>query len=675
MGREWKWCVPVILNQKEEYFKEYLDKLITMKADMVLLVAPFPEANILSTEEWRAYSNKLKQKVEFFEANGIKAGFWMARTIGHTPAFSSTGRKEKAVFQEITGPAGKSAGGCYCPLDENFKKYLSKAFKIIAESGVKFILLDDDFRIGLHGDEAKLGCFCPLHIEKFSKRAKMNLSRNQLVGKVVCGNPNKIRSQWLKFTGESLVYLAKIIEKAVHSVNKKIRIGQCASPSHWSSEGFEMKDLLKALAGKTRPFVRISGAPYWAKESASSLPHILELNRLEYSWLNKNNTEVVTEGDTFPHTRFYCSAKMLHSYTQFILASGFSGIMEYALPYFPKPGYETAYTATAVKYAENYAAIRRFFPEDDASKGLNVIINQNYNCNITASSDLNKALAEWTQNYIPPVLSGISGLGIPLTYNEAAGPSFLSGASVLALKVGELNNILKNGVLVDAVASEGLLKRGVDIGIKTMKKAVDPVLEKYSGGINGRYAGESIWLLNSGENVYFHCEPKPGAKTISEFQDDNKNALYPGTILYENAKGQRFCILPYDMSKASACRQLIHSYAKQEQLAQCLGWAGRTPLVVSIRQPAAHIMCKAAKSGKRLAIAVHNCHLDPLLNPVLLLRPDIKVGKKIELLLPDAKKSVLTTGFEYQNDGKYGYLKIKCKINTLELLSIGLRQD
>jgi len=86
-------------------------------------------------------------------------------------------------------------------------------------------------------------------------------------------------------------------------------------------------------------------------------------------------------------------------------------------------------------------------------------------------------------------------------------------------------------------------------------------------------------------------------------------------------------------------------------------------------------MCKAAKSGKRLAIAVHNCHLDPLLNPVLLLRPDIKVGKKIELLLPDAKKSVLTTGFEYQNDGKYGYLKIKCKINTLELLSIGLRQD
>ena len=55
--------------------------------------------------------------------------------------------------------------------------------------------------------------------------------------------------------------------------------------------------------------------------------------------------------------------------------------------------------------------------------------------------------------------------------------------------------------------------------------------------------------------------------------------------------------------------------------------------------------------------------------------PDIKVGKKIELLLPDSVKPVLSSRFVYRNDGKNGYLKVKCRIKTLELLGVGLKQE
>jgi|GEM_PF-4428322 len=674
MKKTWKWIVPIILGQKEEYFKEYLKMLKEMRADMVLMAGPFPEANVLGKEQWRRYSGILKQRTRFFDANGIKSGFWMARTLGHSSSFSSTGRRQGLIFQELVGPKGQTAHGCYCPLDNDFKKYMAQAVKQIAGSGVKFILLDDDFRMSLHGEEARLSCFCPLHIKKFNKLAKMNLSREQLVKKVICGKPNKTREKWLKLTGESLIGMAKVIEKAAHSVDKKIRIGQCASPSHWCSEGFNMIDLLRTLAGKTSPFVRICGAPYWAKDS-TSLSHILEYNRLEYNWIKKHDIEVVAEGDTFPHTRFYCSAIMFHSYTQFIIAAGIPGILDYAIAYSQKPDHETAYVQTAAKYIENYAAIRKFFPEKYIDKGLNIIINQNYNKNISASTDIGKAISDWQTEYMPPVLMGISRLGIPLMYNEGTGPVLLSGHMVFNLNDKELKKILKQGVVVDAVAAEWLMKKGIDIGIKSIQKAKNnPVLEHYNGIFNGKHEGSSTWLLNYEKDLYYEFEPGVKAVIASKFQDDNRKEMFPGTILYENARGQRFCILPYDMKKVKGGIQLLLGYAKQHQLAECISWVGKKPLPVFIRQPDVHIMCKTAKDESRIAIAVQNCHQDTLDKPVLLLNPDIKVGKKIELLLPDSKKSFLSSRFEYKNDGKYGYLKIMCKVRSLELLCVGLKQ-
>ena len=233
----------------------------------------------------------------------------------------------------------------------------------------------------------------------------------------------------------------------------------------------------------------------------------------------------------------------------------------------------------------------------------------------------------------------------------------------------------REGVVLDAVAAEVLLNKGIDIGIKSITKAfANPVKECFgNNSMNGRYVGENILLYNY-RNVYYECEPRAGAVILSRFIDDRGNDMYAGTILYENANGQRFCILPYDMRKATACLQLIYGYAKQEQLTECITWAGREPLPVSIRQPDIHIMCKAAKDGSRIAIAVQNCHLDTLENPVLLLNPGIKTGSKIELMLPDAERTVLSSDFEYKSDGKYGYLEIRCLVHPLGFLGIGLKQ-
>ena len=439
MKHTWKWIVPVMLNQKEECFKGYLDIFRNMQVDMALLVADsFPEGKVLTAGSSREYAEKLREKREYFESNGIRAGCYMGRTIGHSAAMSSTGRTETPLFREIVGPEGDVITGCYCPLDKNFQKYMAMVFKAIALSDITFILIDDDFRMHQRDAEEKLGCFCPLHIKEFNKRTGLQLSRAQLVKKVICGKPNTLRDKWLTLTGDSLIGMAKVIERAVHSVNTHIRIGLAVSHSHWFAEGIEMMGLLKALSGGTKPFIRILGAPY-GTQAPDAISHILEYTRLQYGWIKKYDVEVVTEGDTFPHTRFYCSATMLHSYTQFMLASGMPGILYMVVAYSPKPDHETGYIKNSIKYITHYEAIRKFFPQNYEDLGLNVVLTQNSCKNLTASGSVTQAMNEWPGEFIPPVLGAISRLSLPLKYNDTHGPTLLSGHNVSVLKEKELD--------------------------------------------------------------------------------------------------------------------------------------------------------------------------------------------------------------------------------------------
>ena len=89
----------------------------------------------------------------FFRAQGFEVAFWLGRSIGHTEL--PTDRK-RWPFQPIVGPTGAEVPGCFCPLDRRFRRYLAHGLAIIAQSGVDFILIDDDYRMQNHGANARL---------------------------------------------------------------------------------------------------------------------------------------------------------------------------------------------------------------------------------------------------------------------------------------------------------------------------------------------------------------------------------------------------------------------------------------------------------------------------------------------------------------------------------------
>ena len=157
----------------------------------------------------------------YLEENGFEVGVWFAPTIG----YGGYDVDDKNFYQRIVDMDGKKINA-YCPLDDNFCDDLTKQFKLLAKTGVKHILLEDDFT--LSGGKLwveRMGCACDLHMKKLSEILKRDISRGELLPYLISGERNEYRSAYLKLMGETLLKLAGVIERAVHSVDENIRIG------------------------------------------------------------------------------------------------------------------------------------------------------------------------------------------------------------------------------------------------------------------------------------------------------------------------------------------------------------------------------------------------------------------------------------------------------------------
>ncbi|MCD9025553.1 hypothetical protein [Cohnella silvisoli] len=680
---------------RERQWEDYLDILRKMKADRALLFAPLdnicrtpvkvkksivgdamleplPRQETIDTpslELYRVWSDLLRERIADLQALDIEPAFWLGHTIGHGGSLSAGG---DAAFQQIVGPEGKEAAGCYCPLDKAFAGYIGEALAVMAESGVGLILLDDDFRLHTHKPDASVGCFCPLHLQAFQEKTGIRMEREQLIKQALQGKPNEIRRAWLEVLGESLLGFAQRIEQAVHAVNPAARIGLATGMTLWSNEGVDMLSLLQALAGPTQPFLRTIGAPYWAKEP-SQAGWVIELTRLQQSWAGRWGVELAAEGDTFPHTRYHCSSSMLHAYQQGLITAGFPGMIHYPVVYSPPPDHEPGYVALQEESAPYYAALSRFFPADYGDVGVTPVYRPNNFMHVAMPEDIGQSAATWPEE--PVALRYLARLGIPVAYEDNEGPVLLSGYGAAGLPDEELERLLDRGAILDATAAIWLAERGIDVGFRSSNAGKAPRFESFSEEIfSGSYTGHLIWLLTSGEGIYRAFDVLEGATVISRFEGNGEDERYPAVFLYENGQGRRFCVMAFDFYQARNGVQLVYNYARQEQLTRCLAWVNRVPVAVTVNgHPDVRVICRKKLGGARLAIGIQNNHLDPIRNPVLRLDPSIVVGESIELLMPETTQARLSSDFEYRNDGTYGYLKIRCSIPSMGLLSVGIQ--
>lgn len=321
--------VPVSLASPSFDAEKYVPVLHKLGAARVLIALP-----TLTTDNSALYP-KLEQALRAFSQAGLKCGVWywafMVKDADFTPV---TG---------INGPCAENR----CPADEAFLRFAEEHIRKIAALGPELILFDDDLRFG--HIESGYGCICPHHKRRIA--ALMKCAPDDLPADLYAaftGGPNLLRTAMLTAWGESLKTFCARMRAAVDSVDPAVRIGICSCMSVWDTDGVDTYTLAQILAGGTRPYIRLIGAPYWGalKAWGNRLQDVIELERMERSWYPGGNAEIVSEGDVFPRPRYAVPASYLDIFdTALRFSGGFSGIQKYVLDYTSSVGYETGYTA------------------------------------------------------------------------------------------------------------------------------------------------------------------------------------------------------------------------------------------------------------------------------------------------------------------------------------------
>lgn len=522
----YKISVPVIIDNPYFNKEQVLSELKRMNAHRIALAV---ERNVDYAFSSPEVIEKLKNLIEYFEQNGFETLVWIGETLGHAPNGNYGDKYTSMVKSDGTKLAS------FCPFDKNFINDLCNWVKDVANAGAKMIMLDDDFRFGLRGNES-IECVCPLHMERINNILGENLTREQFVQKAFCGGKNKYRDAYLKANGDALCEISYQMRQTLDIINPDIRLGFCCAPNAWDTNGVLPVKLARIMAGKTKPFIRLCGAPYWNWIKPS---HAAEYVRLQSKLLQNEDIEFFAEGDTYPRPRFATPASYLECFDQIVRADGTTdGILKYALDYASTPSYETGYVDFHEQNESLYSDIHKLF---DGKKAVGVVpvnpVDIARNMEICDNSDIdyiqhnlfggkaNCSIDFAIKNSLPTTYDGN---GVHIVFGEAA------------KYVDE--TVLKNGAIIDISAAKILMEKGIDVGIEKIENV--PIVGKSSfEGVPKelfKECGETV-RLSDFEDV--NITYKSNANIVSQIHKGEK--VYSGAAEYKS-----FMILPVDAKNA-----------------------------------------------------------------------------------------------------------------------------
>lgn len=483
--------------------------------------------------------------------------FWCSDTAGLTTMTASDGWRSPTFC---------------CPLDPEFRKTAGAMMRDFVRTGVDMILLDDDFRYG-NFRNGELVCTCARHMARIEERLGEKIMPADLKRKAMTGGRNRYRDAWMDVNGASFREYAAFLRACADEVNPNVRIGLCSCMSHWDYDGVDAATTARILAGRTRPFLRLIGAPYWASPQGPhyygcNLQSVIEYERMERSWVTGGDIEVVSEGDTYPRPRWATGSSHLELFDLALRVDGrFDGILKYALDY-DDPMLEDGYV---VRHVRNRPLCREIALRFDGREAVGVRIYE-------ARDRLREAVLEgrlagnmnFLQTFGSAAAACCSDLAIPTVWEGEGLVGMAFGENVRSVPA----EARRRGLVIDAWAARILMAQGVDVGVKDRET----------------------------------MEPAEGAEVIGP----GAAGRPPFAFLTRNDAGERYLVLPVEAywAKPDWRRNATAGRLLAEGIRRL---AGRPLPAFLAGNPDVMLMAKDGSDGSR-SVAVLNCFTDALVD-------------------------------------------------------------
>ena len=591
----YKIAVPILQRNFERADRERIvHELKRLDADRVFLCV---DNYTLDQSKLDEYFEDVAANCKFLKDQGFEVGTWYG-------TFLLTG---DSPFMNLHSLKGKRIDDFICPSDENFVRFAADYIRRVAKCGFDVIQFEDDFRYAYFASTP--ACLCPNHVRRINELTGESHTHEQIKEFILTGGKNKVRDAYLKANGDAFRHFAAEMRRAVDEVNPNIRIGYCSCMSNWDVDGTDAYELAKLLAGNTRPFVRLIGAPYWAADrawGASELGDVIEFERMESAWTKHPDVEVWAEGDPHPRPRLNCPASYLEGFDTAIRASGCTdGIIKYGLDYFSNADYETGYADRHERNRPIYRAIDRLFG-DKKSCGVRVYESMKKVSDMVMPTKVNTEV-KIDYLFFSQAARAFSRSSIPTVYegDGVCGVAFDENARNLPL------DALKNGLILDLAAAEILTERGIDVGLIDIGKAIGNGEGPKPLRMEEHFLGDGNHISIFGATVY-DVKVKDNAEILSDIATDA--GRIPLSYRYENAQGNRFLVL--NLNTRFDQSAMLRHYARSRQIADNVSWlSGKKLPAYTYGHPNMYLQTKE-KDGS-LAVGLWNLFADVAFEPIV----------------------------------------------------------
>ena len=592
----YKVSVPILLTNPrfESYVPRYIELLREAKVDRVFLVS----ASLMDPEEQKCISiERLKKYVPVFRDEGYEVGIWI-NSLGHGGTCSEFVNDDITDgLQRMVGLDGRMNMGAYCPLCENVQKTAADWVRRLGETGADLIMMDDDYRYGFRHD---ILCACEKHRRVFEKELGEPFDADRMRRALTEGAPNHWRDTWLRVQGKSLNDFARILRKALNETAPEMRFSICSVLSTWDTDGVDSVTLAKTLAGDTRPYLRLIGAPYWAairNFHEIKLGAVCEYERLQQYWCRNEDMEIFCEGDSYPRPTYIVPAAYLEGFDQVMRAAGTNdGILKYMFDYVSSPDYE-------LRYLNEHKANMPLYDMIDRKLAGKQAVGATVFAPMKTLTLSHFPAVKLDDNCIPAVLRFVADNSLPVRYDEGKDATFIFGdAAELA---GEEQFV--HGAVLDITAAQILTRRGFDVGLRGVNGTVNPAEEHFihENEVTGIIGGN--WI---------------SAKIADNAKVDSRLSGYgmedcPGVYTYENANGQRFAVYCFRAQQAfetGSARGAFRGWTRAKQIRRLLAWLSESELdAVCDGAPGLYMMAK--RSENEMTVMLWNFGEDAVLEP------------------------------------------------------------
>jgi len=522
------------------------------------------------------YLPHLKRAKKQFDQDGITTSInpWM--TLNHAD-YGRDSRDSFPQMQWMVNYTGEPCNATACPLSMAFHDHLIGAYCLYAQVRPRILWVEDDLRHFNH-PPAEWGCFCDLHLNRFSQIVGETLSREELVKCILQpGRPHPYRALWLDFQGAYMVDLAARLESGVHSVSPETRLGLMSSrPQDHATEGRRWYALIEALAGPHPGIVR----PYFGPYQQSSPFDLFFSNDMLHQTAHclPSGTVLCPELENVTFTPFVKTVRQTR--LQLLLAA-VAGCSDTTLNLYDHVGTPLSpdddYGLMLRHEKAHLDGILKYCRPGGINRGVGLLFAPEISRYTHAQQgDDYRSLYDWGQGWS----HALQALGCATTYG-ASDVLAITGQITRGYSEQQIRELLSRGVLLDGSAAQTLIEDGygryIGVDIETfINKPKVPIAAEAVGEkdyISPRSATHKEMLAQ----LHLH----KGARASSCFVDYDHNVFMPAMVLFENELGGRIAVYAMDLHEGITCCFL--SWKRQKQFQGVVRWLtrGAPPLLVS----------------------------------------------------------------------------------------------